>query len=167
METGFTAMFTDWAPENEYSAAKERTLLFAVVDVDVELEPATNSPYKVLRNSKTGRRQLAGNVAKSRYEKIFRASLLLFVLSAGLISIAAESFNFPASGRFILPPSLGKELFHQCSRPVPTGITEYRQPSAKSRSLRFLSRSIGSSGKKRGNHVRLRMRLITANMLVL
>lgn len=63
--------------------------------------------------------------------KTVRSLFPLIFLSIGLMSIAAESFHFPASGRFILPPSQGKDLFDQCSRPVPAKIAEYWQPSEK------------------------------------
>jgi len=71
-------------------------------------------------------------MAKSRRQQIFHRILFLFVLLTILISIGeAQSFKFRPTGRFILPPSLGKKLLTQCSRPVPTGITEFWQPSPK------------------------------------
>ena len=63
---------------------------------------------------------------------VFLRLALLLALATSLVSIAAaQSFRFPTSGRFILPPSLGKKLLDQCSRPVPTMIIEFWQPSEK------------------------------------
>lgn len=57
---------------------------------------------------------------------------LIIALAMGLISAAApQSYNFPPAGRFILPTSLGKGLLQQCSRPAPTGVTEFWQPSTE------------------------------------
>jgi hypothetical protein len=51
-------------------------------------------------------------------------------LAMGLISATApQSYNFPPTGRFMLPTSLGKGLLRQCSRSTPTGVTEFWQPS--------------------------------------
>jgi hypothetical protein len=57
---------------------------------------------------------------------------LIITLAMGLISAAApQSYNLPPAGQFILPTSLGKGLLQQCSRPAPTGVTEFWQPSTK------------------------------------
>ena len=71
-------------------------------------------------------------MAGSRDQRALHGILLLFVLVTSVIPVgAAQPFKFPTTGRFILPPSLGKKLLDQCSRTGPTMIKEFWQPSAK------------------------------------
>ena len=56
--------------------------------------------------------------------------LLLAIINSGLLA-SAQSYNLPPSGRFVLPSSAARDVFHQCSRQAPSSKTEIWEPSAK------------------------------------
>jgi hypothetical protein len=67
---------------------------------------------------------------QSLHSKPLCTLIHVIVLAMSLAPLAgAQNFSFPAGGRFILPPSLGSEVLKQCSRPTPTRISKFWQPS--------------------------------------
>jgi hypothetical protein len=66
-------------------------------------------------------------------DSYFKARLVMTITTCLLATIgllaADESFEAPATGRFIFGPSLGQELLKQCSRATPQGVSGFWKPS--------------------------------------
>ena len=66
-------------------------------------------------------------------DSYFKARLVMTITTCLLATIgllaADESFEAPATGRFIFGPSLGQELLKQCSRATPQGASRFWKPS--------------------------------------
>ncbi len=56
--------------------------------------------------------------------------LLFFVLASHTFALASSGISFPESGKFVLSPTTGPQLFKQCSRSAPEGVVDFWQPSA-------------------------------------
>jgi hypothetical protein len=67
---------------------------------------------------------------ESLRSKQLRSLICVIVLAMSpAFASGAQGFSFPDGGRFILPPSVGTEVLKQCSRPAPTNIAKFWQPS--------------------------------------
>ena len=67
------------------------------------------------------------------FARHYKLGLMRIVIACALATLsllaADQSFESPARGRFVLGPSLGKELLNQCSRGTPRGVSEFWKPS--------------------------------------
>jgi hypothetical protein len=66
-------------------------------------------------------------------DSYFKARLVMTITTCLLATIsllaADESFEAPATGRFIFGPSRGQELLKQCSGATPQGVSGFWKPS--------------------------------------